>query len=174
MQISEDRCRLQMIEFRCESEMREEYAMKRYFGMLVGVLVLSIQVPCHAAPKAEPLVGGPCTYDLFAGTCTATSVDSDGTTHFTYTGTVRARISSSKTTRPRRRWPSAARSPVRSSSSPAGPAPPASSRSAPVARRGLLPSTRPRPSTSETAEPTTAPATEQQAEAGCALIISNR
>ena len=65
--------------------------MKKLLTTIVGVLMLSWQLPCHAGKKAHPLVGGPCTYDDFPGTCTATSVDGEGRTHFTFRGTVRGK-----------------------------------------------------------------------------------
>ena len=65
--------------------------MKKFLVAIVGVLMLSWQIPCDAGKKSHPFVGGPCTYDEFPGSCTATSVDGEGRTQFTFKGTVKGK-----------------------------------------------------------------------------------
>lgn len=48
------------------------------------VLLLLLSIPAFA----EMLVGGPCTYDDSPGVCTATGVNTEGKTLFTFEGTV--------------------------------------------------------------------------------------
>ena len=48
------------------------------------LLFILFSVSAHAQGE----VGGPCTYEEFDGICTVTSVDPDGTVHFTFEGDV--------------------------------------------------------------------------------------
>ena len=56
------------------------------FFVTVGILVLAFSVRVFAA---QGLVGGNCTYDQYSGKCTATSIDDQGKTRFTFKGTVK-------------------------------------------------------------------------------------
>jgi hypothetical protein len=67
------------------------------------VLLLVAAASATSFARAPMLVGGPCTYDEFPGTCTAMSVDAEGKAHFTFTGTVRGKklvLKDNKTSEP--------------------------------------------------------------------------
>jgi len=59
--------------------------MRKYF-IICAVLTL-LTVRCMAGDKH--LVGGPCTYESFPGTCTLTGIDENGKANFEFKGAVK-------------------------------------------------------------------------------------
>ena len=57
--------------------------------LVIAIALMTAQLSCGSeGTQKGMLVGGPCTYDKIAGTCTATEAASDGKMHFTFTGTI--------------------------------------------------------------------------------------
>lgn len=52
------------------------------------ILSLVVLVLVTASADAQTKVGSTCEYSEYPGTCTVTSVDPDGTVHFTYEGAI--------------------------------------------------------------------------------------